>query len=97
MQNLLRPGGARQFTSVAAFCERRLFFPSMGVAKMVVQMYDEKSWAVTDRRYSTAGVRVLRTTKRLCNARHQHRFRFGPNAVERSSSQGRNTRAKSSG
>ena len=57
MQNLLRPRVARQFTSVAAFCERGLFSPSTGAARQSRKCGTRKNLAVTDRHYSTADAR----------------------------------------
>ena len=56
MQNLLRPfrGAPVHFCGVL---RTPSVFPKHGCSKMVAQMYDEKTRAVTDRRYSTTGER----------------------------------------
>jgi len=58
MQNLLRPRVARAgtTTSVAAFCERRLFSPAR-VQQDSPADAGQQNLAITDHRYSTAGER----------------------------------------
>jgi len=58
MQNLLRPRVARAgtTTSVAAFCERRLFSPAR-VQQDSPADAGQQNLVITDHRYSTAGER----------------------------------------
>jgi len=61
---------------VAVFCDRRPFFPARAHKDSLANM-GRQNLAVTDRRYSTAGVSDSCTTGRFWNSVLRHRFRFG--------------------